>query len=100
MAIVKTHQSPYGSSIDSLKAELASHINTVMTSRRLSRMAAAELTGTTRVRIHNLCKGDYKGCSLESMFEILIKLDNEIIVEVIPAPTAKKIRLVSRNRKD
>jgi predicted XRE-type DNA-binding protein len=99
MASVKPHLSATDSSIESLKEELASHIKSLMLTRRLTRAAAAELTGTTRARIASLWKG-YQGWSLEALFEVLIQLENEIIIEVFPTPTAKKIRLVSRNDKN
>ena len=100
VAIKKTHLSHKDSSIDSLKADLAFHIKAVMTNQRLSRVAAAKLSGTTRARITNLCNGNFQGCSVEEMFDILFHLGNEITVEVTPTWIKKKIRLVSQNGKE
>lgn len=85
------------SSIDSLKANLVSQIKDIIAARGLNQTDAAKLTKTTRPRIIKLQNGDSTGVSLEALLEILIHLDNEIIVQVIPVPTAKKIRLVGSN---
>ena len=87
------------SPIDSLKEELVSHIRDILTAQNLNKTKAAELAGCNRVRLTNILNGNDKGCTLDSLFEILINLDNVINVEIIPPPPPRKIRLVKRNGK-
>ena len=95
VALQNVYLSLKASTSDSIKADLASHIQTLMTTQRLSRKAATGLSGTTRARISNLCNGKVQGCSVEAMLEILLHLGNEITVEVTPTWIKKKIRPVN-----
>lgn len=88
---------PEGSPIDSLKEELTSHIQSILNPQKLTQQEAAELAGCNRVRISNILNGSYKGCTLDALFEILVNLNNEITVEIIPPPPPRKIRVVRQN---
>lgn len=100
MATQNIYLSRKASAIDALKAELAAHIQALMTGNRPSRKKVATGLGeVTRESISTICHGNFKDCSMEEMFDILLQLDNEIIIKVNPSPRPKKGQFVSRNGK-
>ena len=97
MVTKKTQLSPKDSPLDSLKKNLAAHIRASMAAKGLDQTQAAELVKTTRARVNHICHGNVQKFTADSLLDILVLLGNEINIEVVPIPPAKKIRLVSHN---
>ena len=72
------------------KAELARQINAIITQRKLTQSAAADLLGIDQPKVSALSTGKLTGFSLERLFKLLNMLDQIITIKVSPRAKSKK----------
>jgi len=68
------------------KAELARQISKIITKRKLTQQAAAELLGIDQPKVSALLRGKLAGFSLERLIRYLIILGRDIEIVVRPKP--------------
>lgn len=65
-----------------VKAQLATTINDIIKSRRLTQTQAAKLLGMTQPRLSNMLRGQFRGISEAKMLECLTRLGHDVQIVV------------------
>lgn len=68
-----------------VKAQLASRIGEVIKRRRLTQVAAAEITGLPQPKLSGLLRGQFRGISEAKMLACLTRLGRDVRIVVGPA---------------
>ncbi len=68
-----------------VKAQLASRIGEVIKRRRLTQVAAAEITGLPQPKLSGLLRGQFRGVSEAKMLACLTRLGRDVRIVVGPA---------------
>ena len=68
-----------------VKAQLASRIGEVIKHRRLTQLAAAEITGLSQPKLSGLLRGQFRGVSEAKMLACLTRLGRDVRIVVGPA---------------
>lgn len=72
-----------------LKAQLVSHIDEIISARKLTQIQAAKLMGISQPDVSRLLKGQFRDVSVERIMRMLTRLGCEIDI-VIKAPGRKR----------
>jgi len=81
-----------------VKAQLASRIADIIKRRRLTQVAAAEITGLPQPKLSGLLRGQFRGVSQAKMLACLTRLGRDIRIVVGPPrrrPGAGRIEVQS-----
>ena len=68
-----------------VKAQLASRIGEVIKRRRLTQVAAAEITGLPQPKLSGLLRGQFRGVSEAKMLTCLTRLGRDVRIVIGPA---------------
>ena len=68
-----------------VKAQLASRIGEIIKRRRLTQVAAAEITGLPQPKLSSLLRGQFRGVSEAKMLTCLTRLGRDVQIVVGPA---------------
>lgn len=68
-----------------VKAQLASQIGEVIKRRRLTQVAAAEITGLPQPKLSGLLRGQFRGISEAKMLACLTRLGRDVRITIGPA---------------
>ncbi|MBS1831111.1 MAG: XRE family transcriptional regulator [Acidobacteria bacterium] len=68
-----------------VKAGLALKIQTVLTRRRLTQAAAAELMGIDQPKVSAILSGQFRGYSVERLMRFLVALGHDVEIVVKPS---------------
>jgi len=68
-----------------VKAQLASRIGEIIKRRRLTQVAAAEITGLPQPKLSGLLRGQFRGVSEAKMLACLTRLGRDVRIVVGPA---------------
>ena len=68
-----------------VKAQLASRIGEVIKRRRLTQVAAAEITGLPQPKLSGLLRGQFRGVSKAKMLTCLTRLGRDVRIVIGPA---------------
>ncbi len=71
-----------------VKAQLASRITDIIKRRRLTQVAAAEITGLPQPKLSGLLRGQFRGVSEAKMLACLTRLGRD--VRIIVSPTRRR----------
>jgi predicted XRE-type DNA-binding protein len=69
-----------------LKAELVRQISQLITARKLTQMAVAELLGIEQPKVSALLRGKLSDFSTDRLFRFLNALGSDVEIRVIPKP--------------
>lgn len=72
------------------KAKLVSGIMSIISNKKWSQAKAASVLGITQPKISLLSRGQFAGFSLEKLFNLLNKLNQDIEIVVKGSPSSKK----------
>ena len=80
-----------------LKAELVSHIDTIVRQRGITQTEAARILGLSQPDVSRLLRGDFRQYSLERLFRLLTALgrDIDIVIRQPRSATGGKLRIAA-----
>jgi len=72
-----------------VKAQLATEINDIIKTRKLTQVQAAELLGITQPKLSGMLRGQFRGISESKMLECLTRLGRDIEIVVKSTPRSR-----------
>ena len=73
-----------------VKAQLASEIGSILKTRQLTQIQAAEILGMPQPKVSEMLRGKFRGISETKMIDCLARLGRDVQIVVKPAPTSRK----------
>ena len=77
-----------------LKAELVSHIDTILCERKLTQNAAADLLGLSQPDVSRLLRGQFRDYSVERLMRLLVLLGRDVEIVIRKPASQRKGRLI------
>jgi predicted XRE-type DNA-binding protein len=73
-----------------VKAQLAAEIGSILKTRQLTQIQAAEILGMPQPKVSEMLRGKFRGISETRMIDCLARLGRDVQIVVRPAPRSRK----------